>query len=324
MSSERIEAMVWGGSSQPRGDTAPRLPQAGATISLVLKEARGDDLLVETGEGIPLRLAGLRHRFSGLTPGDIVLARVLATTPRLQLTLLDAPSGSRADEPASSDQADLPALRLDQLALRQINWATRNAGALAAAWRVRVLGALERHPSVAARLPGPGAAAAALGAGQGLPPVVQERWVFPVFAWDGQPVLLRLVADDDEDGRHESEDCRPAALLVEFAVAGLGRILVRLRIVAAGVWTEFAVEGEAAWQAIRAALPAIAAALGRMRLPLRGCRLNPRLKDARPWAARPGAGTELAAAVPPALFDVAAEIVFALSSPMSPLPGQGA
>jgi len=312
MRSERIEAMVWGGSSQPRGDTAPRLPQAGATISLVLKEARGDDLLVETGEGIPLRLAGLRHRFSGLTPGDIVLARVLATTPRLQLTLLDAPSGSRADEPASSDQADLPALRLDQLALRQINWAARNAGALAAAWRARVLGALERHPS------------AALGAGQGLPPVVQERWVFPVFAWDGQPVLLRLVADDDEDGRHESEDCRPAALLVEFAVAGLGRILVRLRIVAAGVWTEFAVEGEAAWQAIRAALPAIAAALGRMRLPLRGCRLNPRLKDARPWAARPGAGTELAAAVPPALFDVAAEIVFALSSPMSPLPGQGA
>lgn len=313
MRSERIEAMVWGGSSQPRGDAAPRLPQAGATISLVLKEARGDDLLVETGEGISLRLAGLRHRFPGLSPGDVVLARVLATTPRLQLTLLDTPSGSHADEPASSDQADLPALRLDQLALRQINWATRSAGALAAAWRTRVFGALERHPSVAAHLPG-----------QGLTPIVQERWAFPVFAWDGQPVLLRLVADDDEDTRHGSEDGRPAALLVEFAVAGLGRILVRLRIVAAGVWVEFAVEREAAWSAIRAALPAIAAALGRMHLPLRGCRLDPRLKDARPWAARPGAGTEPAAAVPPVLFDVAAEIVFALSSPMSPIPGQEA
>lgn len=289
----------------PDGNGPPRMPAAGETLRLALDEVAGDDLLARTDDGLVLRLAGLARQSRAFTPGDVLMLRVVATAPQLELELFGT-IGARPGPSAGNDATTPAALRFDQAALSQIAWKMPEPAALAARWRQQVLA------GNAAPLPQTLAPAALL-AQQAAPESAHqlaERWAFPVYAWGGVPALLDVVAAEDDDKAPRRR--RPAhALRLEMVLPGLGRVSMRLQGDAAGIQLQVAVERAQALPPVRDALPAVAAAMARAGLRLLRVAISQgRVPQGGPGAAAAGD----AAALSPALFRAAAEVAVALLS----------
>src|SRR6218665_2485177 len=155
MALERISAIAVPPPVHRASHDLPRgSPSAGETVHFALGDAVLDDVFATTADGLSLRLGGLGAMARSLTPGDVLLVRVLATSPRLELALFETPA--RADgAPTGTPKAMQP----DQLAQRQMSWRPPDAGALAQSWRSLVLGQIGQdlrfpmQPSAAAEPP---------------------------------------------------------------------------------------------------------------------------------------------------------------------------
>lgn len=317
MAVDRISAVAQALPLQARGAGGrQRVPAAGETMHLTYAETVGDDLLVATSDGRTLRLTGLAAVGQELTDGDVLLVRVLRNSPDLELELFGSVSrqGRPAMTPMSAEQA---AMRFDQAALRQISWRSPDPAVLATSWRALVHGqwrgeALHETP-------------AGLGAGAYLPfvsdPVREmtsggcapvERWAFPVYAWGGLPMMLRLVGADPDEARATPRlRTRAMALRLDLTLPGMGRVTVQVQWISGGIQLSLAAEDANALEYLRERLPEMATALARCGLQLLRCRLNQGLPglEANTLPALPQGP---AAAVPPGLFRAAAEVIVLL------------
>ena len=126
MAIEKITATVAAKPAQRNTPHAHRLPVQGDTVQVALDKIEGGDLLVTADDGLPLRLAGMAHLLNELTPGDMLLMRVLTTAPRLTFSLINtlsrAPAGNNAAGTGAGFAPESSSMRTDQLALRQIAW----------------------------------------------------------------------------------------------------------------------------------------------------------------------------------------------------------
>lgn len=315
MSIDRIAAVVHAPATRPRDDGGGPRTSVGDTLRLgFVGPAGGDDLLVSDGKGFSLRLLGLAQRAPDLTPGDVLLLRVLANAPRLELEFLGTAGTRGAGQAASSGVAtpltDQAAMRLDQTAMQRISLLLPEAATLALAWYMRVR---ERGVALAAALPqsAPGLLAAPLGA-QSVPPVAPgaERLAFPVFAWGGLPALLWLVPAD-EDPKRRGRRRTVLALRIELALPVLGPVAVQVVCEGLGVTLALVVEREDGVQAVRETLPAIAAALAKAGMRLTKCSITRGRVGAAPPEAREPT-LEEAAAITPGPFRAVAEVVVVL------------
>jgi len=325
---------------RPQGGGASPAQVPGSTLALSLQHACGDDLLALGPDGVPIRLPGLAHLTGQMGAGDTLLMRVVSAGPTLELALVESPARPQPGGPAGPQTgrpADPPAVQFDQLAFRHAarasGGATAESGplpsqlagtALAASWRVQVLGIL-LGPAAAAHEaagnpPGSSVAPGALPASVPLVSPGAERWLFHLHTTLGLPMQLRLVdseSDDDPAASRAAQERAGAAvgLRLDLVLPHLGRIALRLRSVNGGVALILVLAQDGAVPPVRAALPGLALALVRARISLRSCRLlrEPALGADR---ALPGElhanGPRIAAALPPALFRAAAETVLAL------------
>jgi hypothetical protein len=255
-----------------------RATAAGEIMHLRFAQMQGDDLLAATDDGRSLRLAGLAGLGQGLAQGDVLLVRVLAAAPHLDLEFLGTLARSGSAQLPPPAPAEPASMRTDQAALRQLCWREPNAAALAAAWRVLVYGRWRDGG-----LPGgadgyPALVPGALRGDQW--PSAIDRWTFPVYAWGGLPMMLRLVrgegGEGGEAGEHGAAPHRhspPLALCIELDLPGVGRLLLLLQCVTGGLQLTLRVHCQAALQAVRGMLPELAAALARADLQLIRCRL---------------------------------------------------
>ena len=327
MAIEKISTTVAAQPVQHDTPLARRLPAQGDTVQVALDKVEGEDLLVIADGSLPLRLTGLAHLASELAPGDMLLMRVLTTSPRLTLSLIDTlASGDAANSTAGRGTGYAPeasSMRTDQLALRQIAWPKPVPESLATAWRSQILASFGQkapHPATAslplsllavidhqARLPNDATTA----------PSNNDRWIFPAFGWDGLPVMLRLI-DVDPDERRAPRRQLAVALRLEFDLPGFGRVSTQILLTGAEVALELIVEDKNAVQVVRDALPAIAAALARIGLRIHSCRvMHGSGNDATlpSWSASDMALVRQA--LTPALFRAGTEIMLALSAAAS-------
>lgn len=325
MAIEKITASVATQSVQP-GTSQPRhLPAQGDTVQLKLDKTEGDDLLVTADDGVPLRLAGLARLAGELVPGDMLLMRVLSTTPRLTLSLIDTlgrpPAANNTAGGGAGFAPEASSMRTDQLALRQIAWPQPAPENLATAWRTQVLASFEQKaPPPAAGLPLSLLAAAEYQAKSpndtAGTPSTTDRWLFPAFGWDGSPVQLRLIDADPEQPRTPRRQ-RAVALRLEFDLPGFGRASAQIRLTGVEVDLELAVDDNAV-QLVRDSLPAVAVALSRINLRIHGCRVlrsNGNDYVAPSWS--PSDVVLIRQALTPTLFRAGAEIMLALSTAAS-------
>jgi hypothetical protein len=321
MGVERIASVVQPMGTQSRGGNARQaMPSAGETLQLTFSEALGEDLLTAMSDGRPLRLAGLGSLGQKLSEGDVLLVRVLSESPQLELEVFGTlPRTAASVATAAGWQSEQAAMRVDQLVMRQIAWQAPDPAALAASWRALVHG---RWRSEALRPAGddplsgnyqprtvdPGDADAAL-------PADSERWTFPVYAWGGLQLMLRLVqTDEEEEGRPGVlKRMRRPALRVEVRLPGIGRVVMQVRWVAGGVELGLATERADALASLRDLLPQMAATMARADLRLVRCSFSHGLarehEIERPFTPQLGP----ASAVPPGLFRAAAEVVVLLA-----------
>ncbi|KAF7599980.1 MAG: hypothetical protein CGU28_08790 [Candidatus Dactylopiibacterium carminicum] len=292
---------------------------AGETLRLAYAETLGEDLLVTTGDGRPMRLIGMGRLGQGLAEGDILLMKVLSVYPELELELqsdIVRRPGARAAIPFQTEQA---AMRVDQAVLRQFAWRAPDGAALALSWRALVQGRWQQamfQPSadIAAYQ---GQAPAVPMPGLEEEPFDSGRWTFPIYALGGVPMLLRLVhSDPDGNGRDTPRrSMRSLALRIELTLGQLGRIVLQVQWLAGGIQLSLATERKDALAPLSDALPDITTALARAGLRLMRCSMShglPGFETDSALAARLPQGP--AAALPPSLFRAAAEVVVQLAN----------
>lgn len=233
MSIERIQAVLQAQPARSRVDEARALgAQKGDTLRLAFERAAGEDILVADDRGFALRLAGLARHVRDFVPGDVLLLRVLATAPRLELEFLGTSGGVRTSalSPAALTP-ELAAMRLDQTVANRISALLPEAGALASTWFLRVRDA--------GRPPGGGHAPLLLPSPQGAvhespaAPVqgAIERWAVPVFAWGSLPARLRFVRVSEEDEEPVTGRRGPSglALRIELLLPLIGALVVQVQ-----------------------------------------------------------------------------------------------
>lgn len=318
MAIDRVSAVAlptaWAQRPPSRG------PATGDMLRLTLAETLLDEVLATTQEGQPLRLTGPGASGRGLTAGDVLLVRVLATTPRVELALLDTPA-----RPASGGAATTsPALQPDQLTQRQLSWRPPDAAALARSWRTMVLGPSESQATARvarqaadAGMPSPlGPARFSVRDPAPDPAPVTLPWLYPAYAWGGLHVTLCIV-DPDQHRRPRTPPQRPRraplALRLEAEVPALGRVAVQIQLVTGGVQLMFFVERGDSRQTVRQTIPALARALSAADLRLIRCGVAvglPGPGSTLRWACH---GAPPPAALPPLLFRASAEVAVALA-----------
>lgn len=245
MNIPRISGVVNILPERPGGGERAALPAPGETVLLTLGEPQGDEILATTPGGLALRLTGLGGLNRDLRPGDTLSMRVTANDPVLELQFYDARPAAEAGRAIPAPLSDLPAMRLDLAGLRTIAWTAPSAAALAVAWQVQAA----------------------------------ERLMFPVYVWSGAKrgglqMVLSLVDWHEATPRSAPRRRRPRAIQIELAHPLHGYITIEVKWRLGGIQLTLAVEAAAA-QAVRAMLPAVAAALSRANLRLVRVRLTP-------------------------------------------------
>lgn len=300
---------------------APRLQKsadADGILRLSYAQTQDADLLVDTEDGRRLRLSGAGAYGQDLSEGDVLLVRVRAAAPELELEWLGAlaRAGDTVARAGGESRFETAAMRLDQTALRRIVWQDPSPETLANAWRALVLG---RWKALVPPSAGSGFAGSEPGE---TPPAAlfadPANRLTAVYGWRGQQLMLSLVPDEHQAASPATP--RSLSLRLELKLPTLGHVLIELAW-ASGIALAIAVEDDEALAALQARLPAIAARIVRAQLRLVRCRFLLGLEALRQMRPRQISGA--LAPVQPMLFRAAAEIVRELSFPSGAKPNPG-
>ncbi|MDT3671881.1 MAG: flagellar hook-length control protein FliK [Aromatoleum sp.] len=323
---DRIPAVPQTPHARPRADDGRGPPtEKGDMLRLAFERAAGDDVLVADGRGFALRLAGLARQAREFVPGDVLLLRVLATAPRLELEFLGTSTTPRnaANVGAALAGFELAAMRLDQTVVPRISWLLPDTGALATTWYLKVRDAGRSAGATTPMLPPPSAAPDAPATALQL---AFERWAVPVFAWGGLPAQLRFVPIGVDEGSAPRRAARAIALRIELALPGLGAVSVQAVVAGGTVRLALTAERTAALTTLHDALPAITDALAAAGLLLADASVaqetTPVVRAKQLTAAQALHLASIAAALTPGPFRAVAEVVVVLlSAALAAAPG---
>jgi hypothetical protein len=265
-----------------------------------------------------------------VTVGDVLLLRVLATHPKLELQMLERrPSDNGAGDQIgkASRSEETAALRTDQAWLQQrFHGPGMNAlpATLAAQWRSRVLAeVLQANQREASQT-------VAIAHALETVPMAIHSAAFHLLGWNSQTLLLRLLSPQTTHGTHtphdedasseESQSARhddpdaPLRLGITFSLDG-ERVQILLQW-QHGLLLHLSAEQPKTLQALRSLLPSIAGALAAVPLPLRHCQLSQKMPESAA-AALTFQMPFLVHSSSAALFRAAAEVVGVLQKSAS-------
>lgn len=346
MSPSRVSAVH---ALLPAPSISPRTPAAqGARPSLlgdVAERSAGREVgqvFVMEHEDMVVSLApgavGSDLLADDLNPGDVLLVKVLSTTPRLSLERLG--QATQASAPTSpslgrnpSSNGTSAAMTPDQTAMLRMAWAPPDAASLATSWRVLVLEHLRQMATGNSHEPGGLAWPAPPGTEQASTQTCAtpamwaplERWLFQVQAWAGLPMSLHLLSPRHSPRQGKGRKrCPGWGLRVSGFLPGLGRIELQAQLSSEGACLLILADDERTWQRLQDASHAMSRAVTRAGWRLRTCQIlrEPPVEDATPDAASetqgsltvlPATSTN-ATALPQALFRVTAEVLITLGA----------
>lgn len=328
----------------PAATQPPALPAPGALSAPAPADAPLQAWAPEEGDGSPwppLSDAALSKAVAsaavtgeaaaGLAPGDMLLFKVLSTSPRLALQRLGAlPLAWRRDAADGAPQRPAHAtgaMQPDQTAMLRMAWAAPDAGTLASSWRVLVLEHL-RHLGAGHAASGHGASAPSAATGDLLHAGLLSRWAFPVHAWAGLPLSLRLLAPRSHPHHGRLPQASPTphndADVAEFwglrlsgELPGLGATDLRTTLSLNGVTLMILVQEDAALQRLRQGQAHLVQAVHRAGWRLRLCQLLKQLPDEHEHEPAPLPGMPVAPPVGQLLQGQLAH------GPLSPVPLHG-
>ncbi|OWY39957.1 hypothetical protein CEK28_04235 [Xenophilus sp. AP218F] len=299
----------------PLPGAASRLPQPGEDVAAVARGPRADGKWLLQGEGWQCLLDGWPEAWPALASGDALRLRVLSLQPVLQLAWLAA--AKPAAPVAAEEGAGLARALLPEAAL-QPRLQPREAAPsqLAEAWHAALQGQLRQIRQRFQQQGGQAVSALLLPQWQALaqadaPQPGLPLWL-PFWLWGGPRLAMWLERPDDD---WPPPDETLADLLLELELPFWGRLRLRLRRMAGGVWLGLSVD-EARCAALRQRKPALAAAAARAGVRLLACGIGPqpRLRG-EPLEDDVLKLDGLRYLPPPSLFAVAAELLLCLREP---------
>lgn len=266
-------------------------------------------------------------------PGQLLLVRVVATTPQLQLAVLGPAEETPASSPApprsagggepSRPQAQPPALQPDQAGIHRLLLAPLQVPALAAQWRNLVLAQLRQATSgQSPAAPSPMQPLHSLQRTGGMalgsePPAqaLQGLLVFHTLLWPGVWLTFwPLPARARPPGQRRNTAQR---LGLELELPGLGPVRVDLELQGQAVAVVLCTTGADAVPLLHSRATLAAASLARSHLHLVHWQVLQR-HPLPPMAPLPASAAQWGPAdlaLPPGLFRAAAEVLNALSPP---------
>lgn len=275
-----------------------------------------------------------------LNPGDVLLVKVLSTTPRLSLERLGQATQASAPTPSTlsgkagaTPQSASAAMTPDQTAMLRMAWAPADAASLATSWRVLVLEHLRqmatgaRHEGLGMGWPGAAANDQALAQPCASPAMWAplERWLFPIQAWGGLPMSLHLLSPRHSPRTGKARKrCPGWGVRVAGVLPGLGRIELQVQLSSEGATLMILADDERARRHLQDTVSAMSKAVTRAGWRLRACQIHqePPVEDTDTASANenqgalalsPAAGSN-ASALPQALFRVTAEVLITLGA----------
>jgi hypothetical protein len=305
MAVQRINAIVPASAVRATGPALPGLPAPGGTLHIALDKVLGKDLLGTTSEGLALRLQGLGQLAETLEAGDVLLLRVVSSTPRLELALVETRSPMRGSPDGPVTEHMPPAMRADQLALRQLVRPLPDPEQLAHSWQSHMRDSLlgRRGPQEA---------------GSGTVVVqMPDRWVLPVASAGAWVHMRMLHGEPRSRGQGRGVPPTPAGLRIEFALKALGPTVLQLQMSAGALLVALAVHGDPMAQVARLAMPEVVMTLSRVGWRVLRWRVE---ADARSLRLESTVASPAALAVGSQLLRAAAHAVLALAQALDP-PG---
>lgn len=330
------------GSDAPSGH-----PRPDDVLRLEITQSAEGELLMSDPAGQRFRLGAGSLTGLGLEPGQVLLVKVLATSPRLELALLDRlgdalpPHLNTPDaDPSKQDSLQPPALQIDQAAMRRFAQPLPDASTLAARWlsqatqvllqqqQAATLGASPQArtvPDTAAETsdmtllrPGAGLQNEALpSARDSLTPRTQQTLLlWQTASPQGLPLAFCLWRPTKgEPGGRSTDTALSLHLRLLLRHPQGGAVLIDLAWSPPGVLLTLSTDQALLVPGLRGRLSLLAARLTCAGLRLMRCHV---LHSALPGFSEPAPNAHLSLArlgLPPALFRAAAEVLVVLSPP---------
>lgn len=323
-------------TSRAPSQQGTRVPMLGEFLKLTLDEQEGTlSATSRAGTLVKLPPGTLEGE---LSPGDVLMVKVLATTPQLELARVGraVPMSADSADARTTSPEQAPAMRPDQTAMLRMAWAPPDAATLASNWRVLVLAHLRhiataRAPLLTSDWTVPHALLPAMESGQSSDRLAThwspiERWLFPVHAWAGLPLTLQLLPprSGPREGRARR---RPQGwgLRVHGLLPGLGQIEIHAQLSTEGASLLIVADDEQTLQRLRETRDAITRAVNRAGWRLRACQMlrslppenNPSERDSSAIEGSQideSAHTTTSSSLPQGLFRVTTEVLLTLGA----------
>lgn len=290
----------------------PTLPPEAAAPLLRLRVLSAFDggLLARNADGLPLQIPASALAGQAWAPGQLLLVRVVSTSPQLELAVLgpaeEAPLGK------SGPGREPRAMQPDQAGLRRLLSPPLDVPALAAQWRAMVLLRLQQPASASAAR---AQTVTALGA-EPLPATLQPTLVFHTLLWPG----VALTFWPAQQRPRSAQRGRPAAtrsMGLLLVLPDLGEVRIDVSMHGSAVALSLTAQNASAVPLLRSRTSLMATSLARDHLRLMQCQVAC-TPSPLPMAALPATAQHLATfdtTLPPGLFRAAAEVLNALSPP---------
>lgn len=305
-----------GTAAAPVGPADRQRPQTGL--------APEGELLARSAEGQRFSLPSTALAGLTLTAGQLLLVKVLSTSPRLELALLGSAREDTALPATSTDAAELAAIQPDQAAIRRMLAQSLDTPTLASSWRsmmlVRVQQAnlvpetpaqlrLGQPPDAMPRSSEPGVPLADSGIR-----LAQPLLMFQTQLWHGVTLSVWLRPDRHGDPATRRRTHRQGLRLV-LNLAGLGLVEIEVDVQDQTVALTLTAVQPLAEAVLRSRVSLISARLAHVGLHLMRCRVAHGPVTEPVTAAGAAHAVPSEANLPLVLFRGAAEVVAGLSPP---------
>lgn len=235
-------------------------------------------------------------------------------------------SGATAAAPGPDPtQRDSSAMQANQVFFsRQLVWQAPNPRVLANSWRVMLKTYGEQRAALQEQAAGQHVPGNLLMTEQNpmllrespRAPLMMEAdaWRFAVYGWDGQRMMLRVLANDADDTPAAAKRRRgKIALRLELVLPGAGRVVIQMEPVLAGIVLDLAAGDEASLALLRRMLPAIGEVVKKSGLRVMHCRIGKELHAAPAPNNYPMQSAAASLTLP--IFRAMAEVAVLLSRP---------
>jgi len=306
--------------------TGVATPPAGQADGLRPQQGLGPpgELLARSAEGQRFSLPATALAGLSLTAGQLLLVKVLSTSPRLELVLLGSGREDAAAAATNTEAAELAASQPDQAAIRRMVAQTLDTPALASSWRSMMLARLQlanlvpetagqlRLSSPPDALPHgrePGGALADSASHQAAPALM-----FQTLLWHGVTLSVWLRPDRYGDAAARRRTHRQGLRLV-LTLAELGLVEIEVDVQDQTVALTLTAAQPLAEAVLRSRVSLISARLAHVGLHLMRCHVAHGPVTEPVTAAGAAHAVPSEANLPLVLFRGAAEVVAGLSPP---------